>query len=82
MNRFARAMHESQAYTNSHFAETVDLVASYSGVTPDVVAHSLRNVDPEYSETKNIQPAIDMFAKYGLAKQRHFQRLISSAAQR
>jgi NitT/TauT family transport system substrate-binding protein len=65
MTRFARAMRESQAYTNSHMAETVDIVAGYTGIAPDVVAHSVRMVDPEYLDVKNLQPLIDVLAKYG-----------------
>ncbi len=66
MTRFARAMHESIVYTNSHMPQTVDLVASYSGVEAAVIAKSVRATDPEYVEAKNIQPLIDVAAKYGI----------------
>jgi NitT/TauT family transport system substrate-binding protein len=81
MARFARAMHESSVYTNSHLPQTVDLVADYSGVTVDVVAHSARFIDAEYLQPKNLQPLIDMSAKYGLID-RDFpaQEVISSVA--
>lgn len=79
--RFARAMHESQLYTNAHLAETVGLVASYSGVAPDVIAHSIRMIDPEYVDPKLIQPVIDVLAKYGqLDKPFPAQEIISSVA--
>ena len=65
-SRFARAMHEASAYTNSHLAETVDLVAAYSGATPDQIAHSVRNVDPPYLDPRILQPLSDVCAKYGL----------------
>jgi NitT/TauT family transport system substrate-binding protein len=65
MSRLARALHESSLYTSSHFAETVDLVASYSGVAPDAIAKMNREVDPEYCDVRLIQPVIDALAKYG-----------------
>jgi ABC-type nitrate/sulfonate/bicarbonate transport system substrate-binding protein len=65
MSRFARAMHESTVYTNTHLPETVDLVASYTGVTPEVIAKSVRFIDPEYAEARNIQPMLDICFKYG-----------------
>jgi NitT/TauT family transport system substrate-binding protein len=81
MARFARAMHEASHYTNSHLPQTVDLVAAYSGVTVDVVAHSARFVDAEYLDVRNMQPLIDMSARYGLID-RSFpaQDVISSVA--
>ena len=65
LGRFARAMHEAQVYTNSHMAETVDIVAGYTGIAPDVIAHSVRMIDPEYIDVKDLQPLIDVLAKYG-----------------
>jgi NitT/TauT family transport system substrate-binding protein len=66
MSRYARAMHESSLYTNAHPAETVDLVASYSGATREVVAKSTRFTDAEYVDARALQPIIDLCAKYGL----------------
>jgi len=82
-SKFARAMHEASAYTNSHPQQTIDLVASYSGATPDVVARSVRSIDPDYLEVRNLQPLIDVCAKYGLIdKDFAAQEIISSAALR
>ena len=66
MRRFAEAMHESSLYTNAHFPQTVDLVASYSGATPYVVAHSARFTDAEYADPGLVQPVIDVLVKYGV----------------
>jgi NitT/TauT family transport system substrate-binding protein len=66
MQRFARAMHESIVYTNTHLAETVTLVAGYSGVEAAVVAKTIRAIDPEYVDPRNLQPMIDIGVKYGL----------------
>jgi NitT/TauT family transport system substrate-binding protein len=66
MERFAKAMHEASVYTNAHLADTVDLVAGYSGVPADVVAKSVRFMDAEYLEPRYLQPMIDLCARYGL----------------
>ncbi len=66
MRRFALSMHEASLYTNAHLSETVDIVASYSGIAPEVVARSARFTDAEYADPALIQPAIDVLAKYNL----------------
>jgi NitT/TauT family transport system substrate-binding protein len=66
MERFAKAMHEASAYTNAHLPDTVDLVASYSGVPADVVAKSVRFIDADYLEPRYLQPMIDLCARYQL----------------
>ena len=59
MARFGKAMHESIVYTNNHLPETVNLVASFSGIHPAVVAKRIRAIDPEYVDPRNIQPMIE-----------------------
>jgi NitT/TauT family transport system substrate-binding protein len=66
MSRFARAMHESIVYTNAHLPETVDLVASYSGIPASVIANSNRATAGEYVDTRDVQPLIDVAVRYGL----------------
>lgn len=79
--RFAQAMHEAAAYTNAHPDETVDLVASFTGTTPDAVRHSHRQVYPEFLDARMLQPLIDISAKYGLIdKAFPASDIISSAA--
>ncbi len=52
-----------------------------SGVAPEVIARSVRMVDPEYVEPRNIQPVIDVLAKYGqLDRAFPAEEIISSAA--
>lgn len=81
MRRFAQAMHEASVYVNSHLAETVDLVASYTGLAPDVVAHSSRYRDADFADPALVQPVIDVLAKYGvIAHPIPAQRLISPYA--
>lgn len=66
MGRFVRAMRESIVWTNTHLAETVDLVASYTGADPANVAKSVRAIDPEFLDPKDIQPVINVAFKYNL----------------
>jgi ABC-type nitrate/sulfonate/bicarbonate transport system substrate-binding protein len=66
MVRFVKAMREASAYTNTHLAETVPLVAGYSGIDPDVIAKGARFTDADFLEPRLLQPLIDMCAKYGL----------------
>jgi ABC-type nitrate/sulfonate/bicarbonate transport system substrate-binding protein len=66
MKRFSLAVHDAQAYTNAHLPETVSLVAEYSKIPPEVVARSIRMVDPPYVNVENLQPVIDIMAKYGM----------------
>lgn len=83
MRRFARAMHDSIVYTNTHLPETVNLVASYSGVEPAVVAKTIRAIDPEYIDPHNLQPMIDIGVKYGpIARSFDANDLIASTALR
>ena len=64
--RFGQAFHEASVYSNGHLAETVDLVAQFTKVDPEVIAHSSRILDAEYLTRADIQPVIDFSAKNGL----------------
>jgi len=66
MARFARAMHESAIYNNSHLSETITLISSFSAVPADVIERTIRSTDGEYVTARYIQPLIDFAAKYGL----------------
>jgi NitT/TauT family transport system substrate-binding protein len=81
MTRFARAVHEAGVYCNEHLPETVELLASYSGIAPDVLRKMSRTIDPEYVEAANLQPLIDVLAKYGTLEHGfRAEEVISSAA--
>jgi ABC-type nitrate/sulfonate/bicarbonate transport system substrate-binding protein len=56
-------MHEASLWTNAHQAETVPIVAAYSGIDPDVIAKGARFTDADYVEARYLQPLIDLFAK-------------------
>jgi NitT/TauT family transport system substrate-binding protein len=64
--RFARAMHEANDFTNAHPDQTVDIVAGFTGATPDAVRHSRRATSAEYLDPRALQPLIDIAANYGL----------------
>lgn len=83
MRRLSRVLHDAAVYTNSHLPETVPMVAAYSGVDAAIIAKSIRATDPEYSDPRNIQPLIDVSAKYGIID-RAFpaDEIISAAALR
>jgi NitT/TauT family transport system substrate-binding protein len=61
---FARVVAESTAYTNAHHSETAAMLAAFTGQTVEVIEHSNR---PELGTTlhlSQIQPLIDLAAKY------------------
>lgn len=51
-------------YTNTHLAETVPLVASFTGVPGADVARSTRAIDSEYEDARELQPVIDFLYRY------------------
>lgn len=81
LRRFAQAVHEAQAYTNAHLPETVSIVAEYSKIPADVIAHSIRMVAPDFVDVQYLQPVIDVLTRYGmLGKTFPAQDLISPLA--
>jgi NitT/TauT family transport system substrate-binding protein len=62
--RFRRVLYESDAYINSHHADTVDILSRYTGIEPKVIASMPRatlgtNLDPRL-----LQPLIDRAFQY------------------
>jgi NitT/TauT family transport system substrate-binding protein len=70
MSRFAHAMHDAVAYTNTHPAETLDLIASFTGIDRAVIARGTRTTDPEYLQAQDLQPVIETAFKYQLIDRR------------
>jgi NitT/TauT family transport system substrate-binding protein len=64
--RFGRAMHEAILYSNAHLPETVDLVAQYTKIDSQLIAHGTRVLDAEYLSGADIQPIVDFSVKYGV----------------
>ncbi len=61
---FARVVAESTAYTNAHHAETAAMLAAFTGQTLDVVERSNRPETGTELRLSQIQPLIDLAAKY------------------
>ncbi len=69
VTRFARAIVEASAYCNTHSAEMVDLMASYTNIDRTVLTEIVR---PEFAlalDPQNIQPIVNAAAKYGVIPQ-------------
>jgi ABC-type nitrate/sulfonate/bicarbonate transport system substrate-binding protein len=62
--RFARAIAEASAYTNAHLAETVDMIATFTSVSPKDVAAMTRVTCGTKLDPAEIQPVVDVAAKY------------------
>jgi NitT/TauT family transport system substrate-binding protein len=68
--RFARAVAEASAYTNTHLAETVDMIAKFTGVSAEDVAGMTRVTCGLKLDAAQIQPVVDVAAKYKIIPQR------------
>jgi NitT/TauT family transport system substrate-binding protein len=69
MARFRRVVEQATAYTNAHPAETVDLLASLSGMEPAAIAQIKRATNGTSLDPRDIQPLIDAAAKYKIIPQ-------------
>jgi NitT/TauT family transport system substrate-binding protein len=65
---FARAWRESATYTNAHHAETVDMMAEFTGFAPATIAKMSRVTSGLTLTPTQIQPLIDASVKYGILK--------------
>jgi NitT/TauT family transport system substrate-binding protein len=63
--RFVQVMREATAYSNAHLTDLVPIVASYTGMTNDVVSHALKNKTAPTALPSQLQPLIDSAAKFG-----------------
>ena len=80
VQRFARALRESNAYCNSHHAETAPLLAEFSKVDVKTVEHSTRVAYGDVLDLKEIQNVIDVSAKYKVIEKRFEAREMVSPA--
>lgn len=63
--RFTRTLYHVTTFTNSHHDATVDMVAQYTGMQPDLVRRMTRQTIATSLSAGMIQPAVDIAAKYG-----------------
>jgi ABC-type nitrate/sulfonate/bicarbonate transport system substrate-binding protein len=64
--KFQRIVALASAYTNAHQSETVDLLATWAGIDPARAARVPRIVTGTTLQARDIQPVIDISAKYNL----------------
>jgi NitT/TauT family transport system substrate-binding protein len=64
VERFARVMHDAAVYCNAHQSETVDMIAEFGKLDPNVVRRMARVTFAEYLTAPEIQPLVDVAAKY------------------
>jgi NitT/TauT family transport system substrate-binding protein len=64
VDRFTSALYRATAYTNTHHAETVSLLAEYAHMDPEIVRKMTRLTNATSLDLRMIQPAIDAAAKY------------------
>jgi ABC-type nitrate/sulfonate/bicarbonate transport system substrate-binding protein len=64
--RFQRVVAQASAYTNTHPADTVDLLVSFTGLEPQRAALVSRMVNGTVVRPQEIQPVIDIAARFSL----------------
>jgi NitT/TauT family transport system substrate-binding protein len=64
VKRFANVLREASVYTNAHPAETLGLLVSNTGLEPDVASKMHRIPMALQWEPSQLQPLIDVAAKY------------------
>ena len=70
VNGFAAGLMEAARYTNAHEAETIPLVASFSGQDPVQLARGLRSTTAESVTMAELQAPLDFAYKWGIITQR------------
>jgi len=64
VTRFARVLRQAAIYTNAHPTETLPLLVANTGLEPDVAAKMRRAVIALAFDPSQLQPLIDVAAKY------------------
>lgn len=65
---FARVYYEAARYTNAHHNATAQMMSEFTGVPVDVISSRLRVQSAVELNLAQIQPTIDLYAKYGVIK--------------
>jgi NitT/TauT family transport system substrate-binding protein len=63
--RFVDALMQAGAYTDTHRAETVELLANYSKLKPSTIRGMVRSTIGKVADPKDIEPVIAASVKYG-----------------
>lgn len=81
VEKFARVMHEAAVYCNAHQKDTTDLIIEFGKVDPKLAPRLARVTFAEYLTAKDIQPLVDVAAKYhAIEKSFDAQEMISPFA--
>jgi ABC-type nitrate/sulfonate/bicarbonate transport system substrate-binding protein len=64
--RFQKAMAQSAIYCNAHRAETVPMMAQYTGLDPAILSQITRAYAPPTLDARDMQPIINVAARYKL----------------
>jgi NitT/TauT family transport system substrate-binding protein len=64
LRRFREAFREAATYTNGHHEETVELIAAFSRIDPDVIRKMTRATTALTLQAGDLQPPIDAAVKY------------------
>lgn len=64
VERFAAVIHDAATYANTHEDQLVGLVAGYTGIDAQVIAGATPSVFGTTLDLREIQPVIDLAAKY------------------
>jgi NitT/TauT family transport system substrate-binding protein len=62
--KFAAVMKEAEAHCNAHPGDTVNDIATYTGLAPALIAHMIHPLYPDALDSADIQPVIDASVKY------------------
>jgi len=65
---FARVYYEAARYTNAHPEATTQMMAAFTNISPDVMATLRRVTSATTLDVAQLQPTIDLYAKYGVLK--------------
>jgi NitT/TauT family transport system substrate-binding protein len=66
VNRFARVIRAANVYVDAHESETIPLVAAATGIDAAILGHMVRPPRPAYADPADLQPIIDIAARYKL----------------
>ena len=81
VDRFNHVLRDATAYANAHKTEMVPLLATFTKLDPALIARTMKGAEGIYLDPKEIQPMIDVTAKYGIiAAPFNAQDMISPAA--
>jgi NitT/TauT family transport system substrate-binding protein len=70
IRRFAGVVRDASIYANAHHPQTVDLLARFSGADSATIAKMTRSEVGTSLDPADIQPLIDVAAKYGVVAKR------------